>query len=151
MSSLVGIAIRAGARAPMEPLSRCVVSRDAGLAGDSRGRPGKRQVTVLSETAWLRACAELGRPLPWTVRRANLLVRGLEFGPDDMGRLLRIGALTLEVCGETDPCRRMDEACPGLRAALEPEWRGGVCCRVVAGGVIALADPAAWVPDLFRP
>lgn len=150
MNSLIGIAIREGPRAPMQTVVHCAVSGEAGLAGDRRGKPGKRQVTVLSESAWLRACAALGRPLPWTVRRANLLVRGLEFGPDDVGRQLRIGAVILEVTGETDPCRRMDEACPGLRAALEPEWRGGVCCRVLAGGAIAVDDPVAWVPDLFR-
>jgi hypothetical protein len=28
------------------------VTREAGLAGDRRGRPGKRQVTILSREAW---------------------------------------------------------------------------------------------------
>jgi len=34
----------------------------------------------------------------------------------------------------------MDEASPGLREALEPDWRGGVCCRVLKGGLIAVGD-----------
>ena len=41
---------------------------------------------------------------------------------------------------ETDPCSRMDEQHAGLRDALTPDWRGGVCCRVIAGGNVAVGD-----------
>jgi hypothetical protein len=34
----------------------------------------------------------------------------------------------------------MDEAQLGLRAALKPEWRGGVSCRVVEGATIRVGD-----------
>src|SRR5690606_27375097 len=127
-----GIAIRKKSRAPMQALQECEISLARGLAGDFRGKPGKRQVTVLSEEAWLRACSEVGQTLPWLTRRANLLVRGLEFSALDVGKIICIGAVKLQISRETDPCQRMDDALPGLKNALAPEWRGGVCCRVVA-------------------
>jgi MOSC domain-containing protein YiiM len=56
------------------------------------------------------------------------------------GAKLVIGDLVLEVTQETQPCHLMDEAHFGLRAALKPDWRGGVCCRVVEGGTIRIGD-----------
>ena len=44
-----------------------------------------------------------------------------------------IGALVLEVTMETRPCQLMEAAHRGLRGALTPDWRGGVCCRVECG------------------
>ena len=35
----------------------------------------------------------------------------------------------------------MDEAWPGLRAALAVAGRGGVTCRVLRGGELATGDP----------
>jgi MOSC domain-containing protein YiiM len=34
----------------------------------------------------------------------------------------------------------MEEQCAGLKAALQPDWRGGVCCRVLRGGAVAIGD-----------
>lgn len=140
MLELCGIAIRARRRAPMEACDRARVTPERGVEGDFRGKPGKRQVTVLSRESWARACAELGEELPWITRRANLLVSGLEFTAAHVGSTLHFGELVLQITCETDPCERMDQARPGLRAALEPNWRGGVCCRVVAGGGITLGQ-----------
>jgi MOSC domain-containing protein YiiM len=54
--------------------------------------------------------------------------------------LLRIGEIILEITGECDPCSRMEEISPGLRAALTPGWRGGRLARVIHGGHIAVGD-----------
>jgi MOSC domain-containing protein YiiM len=140
MAALQGIAWRAGKRAPMQTPDSAKVLVESGVAGDSRGRPGPRQVTVLASAGWDAACAQAGVELPWHTRRANLLVDGLDLA-GTTGKQLRIGRLCLEVTGELEPCSRMDEACPGLREALIPQWRGGVTCRVVAAGEIAVGDP----------
>lgn len=132
----------------MLELPRAAVTAGGGVADDFRGHPGRRQVTVLSLEAWQAACAQAGRPeLPWTARRANLLVTGIDLAAvnraaaaDAAGRLLRVGAVELEVTGETAPCERMEEACPGLRAALAVGGRGGVTCRVLRGGELAAGD-----------
>jgi MOSC domain-containing protein YiiM len=34
----------------------------------------------------------------------------------------------------------MEEAAPGLQAALRPDWRGGVFTQVLIGGVIRVGD-----------
>ena len=106
------------------------------------GRRGDRQVTMLAREDWQKACGLLGATLPWTLRRANLLVEGIALA-ESAGTRVRIGDLVLEVTGECGPCTRMDEQHEGLTAVLQPEWRGGVTCRVVSGGRIAVGDAAA--------
>lgn len=142
MGRLSGIARRDGKRAPMQVLESADISAETGVARDSRGRPGKRQVTVISAAAWREACKDLGREIPWTTRRANLLVDDIQL-PKAAGAVLHIGAVRLLVTGEVDPCSRMDEQCPGLTKALQPDWRGGVSCTVLAGGAVALGDDVA--------
>ena len=133
------IARHAASRAPMEPLDAVAVSAEAGLDGDFRGRSRRRQVTLIAAEDWQAACAELGVTLDWTLRRANLLVAGLAL-PREAGTVVRVGGVTLAVTGQTEPCARMDEQHAGLRAALTPDWRGGITCRVVAGGAIEVGD-----------
>lgn len=140
MISLEAIAIRSASRAPMQELPVTTISTSKGVEGDSRGKPGKRQVTVMSQESWHKTCADLNIDLPWTTRRANLLVSGVEFGPQDVGKILVIGDAQLEITREADPCRRMDEAQPGLKQALVGDWRGGVCCRVLQAGQIRIGD-----------
>ena len=144
-AQLNGIARRARPKALMEPLRQGVLSIDQGLSGDCRGKPGRRQVTVVSEIQWQQACAEIGLELEWTTRRANLLVNGIAFGPQDVGRVLAIGEARLRVSYECDPCHRMDAAANGLRSALEIDWRGGICCRVEQGAIIQVGDPVCWL------
>ena len=78
--------------------------------------------------------------LPWTTRRANLLVAGVRL-PRASGGILQIGSVRLEVTAQTYPCARMEDARPGLLKALAREWRGGVTCRVVEGGRDCHRDP----------
>jgi MOSC domain-containing protein YiiM len=140
VARLIAIARRARRLAPMEELEAVRVSERDGIEGDARGRSPGRQVTVLALEDWRAACAQLGADLPWTLRRANLLIEGVAL-PREAGARLRVGALELEITGETDPCARMEAQHPGLRAALEPKWRGGRTCRVVSGAAIRTGDP----------
>ncbi len=135
MARLLGIAYKPKRRAAVITCERAQITEEAGLLPDHRGKPGKRQITVMSLTAWQAACDELGVALPWYERRANLLVDELPLY-QSTGRQIRIGEVLLEITGETDPCARMDEVQPGLFAALQPHWRGGVNCRVLHGGII---------------
>jgi MOSC domain-containing protein YiiM len=41
----------------------------------------------------------------------------------------------------------MDEQCPGLKRALQPDWRGGVSCTVLQGGAVALGDEVVTEAD----
>jgi MOSC domain-containing protein YiiM len=52
-----------------------------------------------------------------------------------------VGEAVLEITAETKPCQVMEAAHHGLRSALKPDWRGGVCCRVISGGKIRIGDP----------
>ena len=139
MGRLAGIARRDAKRAPMETLDAADITVETGVARDSRGKPGKRQVTLLSADDWALACADAGRQVPWTTRRANLLIEGIDL-PREPDRLIAIGDALLETTVEIAPCSRMDEQVPGLKRALEPGWRGGIGCRVVEGGTIRVGD-----------
>ena len=142
---LQGIARHARPRGPIETVGRLAVTRAEGLHGDYRGaiRPGKsgrRQVSLIEAESWAAAMADLGAHVPWQERRANLLVSGLRL-PREAGRIIAIGAtLRIETTCECDPCSRMEEVAPGLKAALLPDWRGGVLGRVIADGEIAVGD-----------
>ncbi|CAG35977.1 MOSC domain-containing protein [Desulfotalea psychrophila] len=129
---------------PMLEVATSQISLEAGLAGDISGKPGTRQITLLSADVWQEVCAELSEQVPWTVRRANLLVAGVRFKQSDVGRILHIGDVQIEITRETVPCKLMDAQVSGLLAALNKEWRGGVCGRVVAGGNIEVGDNAHW-------
>ena len=124
----------------MTEIDSVEITCEQGVVPDTRGKPGKRQVTVLSLESWLIACAELGAELPWTTRRANILISGITFSAEDVGKILQIGDVCLQITVETDPCNRMDKQHQGLTAALTPEWRAGVCCRVLSGGQIQIND-----------
>lgn len=138
---IAGIARKSSSRSAMELINNCTVTCAEGVENDFRGMPGNRQVTLLSRPAWRAACQELNAVgLEWTTRRANLLVEGLEFGPEDLGSIVEIGKLKMKITLETDPCSRMDEQVPGLKAALTPNWRGGVCCKVIQNGRVHLGD-----------
>ena len=130
-------------RAPMETLDRADISTSHGLLGDYKGtKHPTRQITVLANEDWRAALSDLpadARTLPWTTRRANIFIEELRL-PRVKGAILTIGDVRLEVTGQTYPCRRMDEAYPGLLKALAPNWRGGVTCKVLSAGQVALGD-----------
>jgi MOSC domain-containing protein YiiM len=138
---LIGIARRDKRSAPMQTAESGTVTVAAGLAGDCKGAKfPERQITVLSREDWEAALASLGNAeLPWTTRRANLLVEGVRL-PRGPGSQMRVGQVLLEVTGQTSPCEVMERAFPGLRKALSPEWRGGVTCKVIAGGDVRTGD-----------
>lgn len=144
MGVLAGIARREKKLAPMEALESAEIGADTGVANDSRGKAGKRQVTLLSTRDWQAACNEVGQEVAWTTRRANLLIDDFDL-PKEAGRIVAIGDVRLRTTIEIGPCSRMDEQCPGLTEALMPNWRGGVGCEVIQGGAVKIGDAVSVV------
>ena len=142
MGRLIGIARTAELRGAMEETGRASVSVEGGIDGDARGAKPGRQITVLFRDGWEAACRDLDVTLPWITRRANLYVEGVERPRQTGGRIL-VGGVMLEVTQETDPCQLMERAQAGLYRTLKPDWRGGVCCRVIEGGEICVGDDVA--------
>jgi MOSC domain-containing protein YiiM len=134
---LLAILLRPGARLPVRRVDEATAIAGLGLDGDHAGG-GKRQVTLLAREAWERACAELGTPVDPAVRRANLLVEGIDLGAC-IGGSLQIGDVVVDVVGETRPCELLEgPGRTGLCAALRPERRGGVYGTVRTGGLLRI-------------
>jgi MOSC domain-containing protein YiiM len=143
MPILESIWIKRSHRGPMDPVSTATLIAERGLVGNAdQGR--RRQVTLIEREVWDELMAELGADLSPATRRANLMISGLALA-ESRGRVLGIGDSRLRVAGETRPCERMDEALPGLRELMKPNWRGGVFAEVISGGRIAVGDEVQWV------
>lgn len=121
---------------------------DRGIDGNV-DRGGRRQVTLIQREVWDALREELGPTLPFTARRANLLVSGVALA-HTAGRSLIIGGTRLRIEGETRPCGRMDQEFPGLQAALIPDWRAGAYGVVVDGGTITVGDTVRWEDEPDR-
>jgi MOSC domain-containing protein YiiM len=126
---------------PMATVDIAAVVAGQGIVGNANQR-GRRQVTLLSREHWDAITGELHSPDP-VLRRANLLLSGIDLF-ESRGKVLRIGAVRVRVLGETRPCERMDEALPGLRAALSEPWGGGAFGEVLDDGTLTVGDPARW-------
>ena len=157
-AKIAGLALRPARKAPMAPLETVEITGDSGLVGDHAGKHPDRLVTVLAAEAWRAALDALDPPLsdddslPWTVRRANILTKGADL-PRAAGGLIQLGPVILEVTGQTWPCKRMEEARPGLLKALARDWRGGVTCRVAEPGTVSVGDAVAVLnspPEIVR-
>ena len=144
---VIGLARRAVSRAPMEEVESCLITPEIGVLGDCKGQKFPlRQVTILAREDWEAALMDVAAAtgmgaidLPWTARRANVFVEGVEL-PQGAGSVIALGATVLEVTEETTPCAQMELALRGLREAMSPDWRGGVTCKVLSGGSVSIGD-----------
>lgn len=146
---LRAIWIKRSKRGPMDSRSQASLIAGRGLQGNAN-QGGRRQVTILEAERWADALAELGKDFDPSLRRANLLISGLRL-EKTRGQVLRIGPCRLRIFTETTPCERMEEACPGLKQALRPHWRGGACAEVLDGGEIAVGDEVRWEEPAPQP
>ncbi len=133
-------------RGPMDLLREAKFVAGQGIEG-SVGPSSTRQVTIISLDAWRTMAKELGHEVDPIARRANVLVSGVALA-HTRGRILRLGAVRIRLLGETRPCERMDEAQPGMRAAMEHEWRGGVYGQVLDDGLVTVGDAVTVEPPI---
>ncbi|HTR77873.1 MAG TPA: MOSC domain-containing protein [Gemmatimonadaceae bacterium] len=134
--------IKRAHRGPMDPAFEAALVVDHGLAGNV-DRSRRRQVTLFELEAWTQATADVSAVVDPATRRANILVSGIALA-HTRGRTLQVGGARVCIGGELTPCERMDEARPGLRVALIPDWRGGVFAHVTAAGSIRVGDIVRW-------
>lgn len=140
--SLEAIWLKRAHRGPMDPVPAARLVAGRGLEGNAdQGR--RRQVTLIERETWERLMGQLDGNLSPAARRANLLLSGIRLART-LDRTLRVGACRLRVAGETRPCERMDEALPGLRAAMAVDWGGGVFAELLDDGEIVVGDRVAW-------
>lgn len=139
---LLKIFLRPERQKPVVEVTRATAVIGTGLEGDHL-KCGSRQVTVLSREAWDEVCSDLGKKMDPSLRRANLLIEGIDL-KESKGKILRVGSIKIKITGETTPCRLMDDAVPGLKNALAPDWRGGVFGEVLQAGEISVGDGVSW-------
>jgi len=144
-AELLGIATHQQSRGHITEHKQAQVSVENGLNDYRSLKSANTAITVLSLAAWQAACNEAGTNLHWIQRRAQLLLDQLDFSEESVGKQLKIGKVILEVTAETDPCNRMEALHSGLKSALSSNWRGGVRCKVIKAGSLALGDKAQWL------
>ena len=149
IGTLHAVYLRPGARIPAVSRQHAIAVEGRELDGDHQDG-GKRQVTLLDRDAWAAACALLGRDLDAGVRRANLVLSGLELH-NALGGTVTIGDVVIDVLGETRPCELMDDdGRLGLQNALRPERRGGVYGRIRCGGELRVGMACSFEPSSDR-
>jgi len=149
MGELIKIYSRPARLAEVVELEEAEAVVGTGIEGD-HFKKGSRQVTLLSKQAWDDACRDIGHDLDPKLSRRNFLIDSLDFN-DSLGKVVHIGDIAIEITGETKPCRLMDDAVPGLKAALTPNWRGGAFGVVITPGVVAVGDSVIfWEAPRFK-
>jgi MOSC domain-containing protein YiiM len=135
--SIHRVAARDGAALALE---RATFVADVGLEGDWRAWKGRpRQITLIEVETLEAVAAALGlAAVPQGASRRQVVVRGVALNAS-IGRCLRVGPLLVKVEAPCDPCRNMEAKIGrGARAAMET--RGGVCGRIIEGGVLSPGD-----------
>ena len=132
-------------RGPMDSVEQATLQSGKGLVGNAN-QGGRRQVTILEREIWTELMTEVAGRLSPSMRRANLLICGLSLYRSRK-RVLGIGSCRIRILGETKPCERMEEAWPGLQAAMSRAWAGGAFGEVLDDGEISVGASIRWVEE----
>jgi len=131
---------------PAETLAEAKFIANFGLERDWRSRKGRgRQITLIEEEALeaVRATLKMAEISSGASRR-QVVVRGSSLN-DTVGKHLRVGPLLIKVHDLCDPCKNMETMIgPDARRAMK--LRGGICGRVIEGGVLRPGDAVTVLP-----
>jgi MOSC domain-containing protein YiiM len=117
----------------MEELPRAEVIADAGFEGCTHARPGSKRQVLLVDRETLEAMH-----LSPGIICENITTEGIDVNRLQVGQVLSIGTVRLEVSMICAPCELMEKIRPGLQKELE--GRRGMLCRVIEGGSIRRGD-----------
>lgn len=141
------IGLRPKRDVPMQEVNEAFATAGIGLTGDRyAGGSGKRGITLI-QAEHLPAIAALSghAAVSPALLRRNIVVSGLPLIALK-GRRFRIGEVLLEGTDECDPCSRMEDALgPGGYNAMR--GHGGLCARILEGGVLRRGDEVVSLPD----
>lgn len=125
---------------------------DQGLVGDHRMKktPGSaRQVTLISREYIQQICQHTGHSeIDPRLLRRNLVISGMNMNLLRYQRL-QIGDVILETNALCHPCSRMDEAL-GKGGVASMFGYGGLCARIIQGGVMKVGDAVVRLPSPGR-
>ncbi len=116
------------------------VIKDQGLEGDHYAKKGgKRQVTLIQKEHIEAVASIMGmEQIDPKLLRRNIVVSGINLLALK-GHRFRIGEAVLEFAGSCVPCSRMEENL-GKGGYNAMRGHGGICCKVISGGIIKLGD-----------
>jgi MOSC domain-containing protein YiiM len=103
-----------------------------GFEGCAHANPPRREVLFVSNEHLDLVGVEPG------AIRENVTVAGADVQAWPVGQRVRAGEALFEITMVCDPCHKMDELRPGLRAELD--GRRGMLARVVESGDVAVGD-----------
>jgi MOSC domain-containing protein YiiM len=132
--------IKRSVRGVMDPAIEVNLVAGKGIETDASFGRANRQVTVIETAVFDRIRSSLPAAEA-AMRRANVMVSGVRLA-NSRNRVLNLGGVRILLRGETRPCERMDEQCPGLRDALATEWGGGAHGLVLDDGLVRVGDAA---------
>lgn len=136
------IGLRAERRGAIQVVNSAQALVGLGLEGDHRclKSPGSaRQVTIISREYIHQIAQQLGMDfIDPTLLRRNLIISGMNMNLLRFQRL-QIGEAIFETSALCDPCSRMDENL-GAGGAAAMFGYGGLCAKVVKGGLIGVGD-----------
>ena len=136
------IGLRAERRGAIQVVDSAQALVGLGLEGDHRclKSPGSaRQVTIISREYIHQIAQQLGMDfIDPTLLRRNLIISGMNMNLLRF-QCLQIGEAIFETSALCDPCSRMDENL-GAGGAAAMFGYGGLCAKVVKGGLIGVGD-----------
>lgn len=127
-----------------QPLDRAELRERLGIVGDLKNSGGDRQINLMCAEVMAELAAEGFKAAPGELGE-QLVVSGVSRTDLVAGARVRLGDAVVEVVMPRTGCARFEAIQGKPRASAA--GRLGVMARVVAGGAVAVGDPAAVLPE----